>query len=75
MMAKEMKRDSTNGVLVTSVQSGGPAGDALPPVASDDVIVEVAGKPVGNVAEFEPSRRNDGRYHRAQARPDHLRTQ
>jgi len=52
MMAKEMKRDSTNGVLVTSVQSGGPAGDALPPVASDDVIVEVAGKPVGNVAEF-----------------------
>ena len=52
MMAKEMKRESTDGVLVTSVQSGGPAGDALPPVASDDVIVEVAGKPVRNVAEF-----------------------
>lgn len=52
MMAKEMKRDSTDGVLVTSVQSGGPAGDALPPVASDDVIVEVAGKPVNNVGEF-----------------------
>ena len=52
MMAREMKRESTDGVLVTSVRSGGPAGDARPPVMRDDIIVEVAGTPVKNVAEF-----------------------
>lgn len=52
MMAKEMKRENTDGVLVTSVQSGGPAGDALPPLSQGDVIVEVGGKPVKDVAAF-----------------------
>lgn len=52
MMAKEMKRENTDGVLVTSVQSGGPAGDALPPVSEGDVLVEVGGKPVKDVAAF-----------------------
>ncbi len=52
VMAREKKRSSTDGVLVTSVQNGGPAGDARPPINSDDVLVEVNGKPVRNVAEL-----------------------
>ncbi|MFA7691542.1 MAG: PDZ domain-containing protein [Candidatus Hydrogenedentes bacterium] len=52
MMAKEMKRDNTEGVLVTSVQSGGPAGDAVPPISRDDVIVEIEGQAIKNVADF-----------------------
>ncbi len=52
MMAREMKRDNTDGVLVTSVRSGGTDGDARPPISSDDVIVEVDGKPVKSVRDF-----------------------
>ena len=52
VMAKERKRASTEGVLVTSVQSGGPAGDARPEIAADDIIVEVDGKPIANVQAF-----------------------
>ncbi len=48
MQAKEMKRDNTDGVLVTSVRPGGPAGSAKPAVARGDVIVAVGGKPVEN---------------------------
>jgi serine protease Do len=49
MMAQEMKRPNREGVLVTSVRTGGPAGDAKPVINSRDVIVEVAGKPVRDV--------------------------
>jgi len=49
--AKELHR-GTEGVLVTSVRSGGPADSAEPALAQDDVIVEVAGKPVPGVAEL-----------------------
>ncbi|HOH28436.1 MAG TPA: PDZ domain-containing protein, partial [Candidatus Hydrogenedentes bacterium] len=52
VMAQERKRKTTEGVLVTSVQSGGPAGDARPDIAADDIIVEVNGKPVTNVETF-----------------------
>lgn len=52
MVAKEMKRESTDGVLVTSVRSGGPSGDARPAIAWDDIIVEIDGRPVKNVAAF-----------------------
>ncbi len=52
MMAKEMKRDSKDGVLITSVRPGGPAGDAKPDVKATDVIVSMNGKPVRNVAEL-----------------------
>ncbi len=52
MLAKEMKRENTDGVLITSVRPGGPAGDAKPDMRSRDVIVSVNGKPVKNVEEL-----------------------
>ncbi len=52
LAAREMKRESQDGVLVTSVRPGGPAGEAKPSFAVRDVIVEVAGTPVKNVADL-----------------------
>jgi len=49
LAAKEMKRQSLDGVLVTSVRPGGPAGEAKPSLDTKDVIVEVNGKPIKNV--------------------------
>ncbi len=50
--AKEMKRADPAGVLIESVRPGGPCGDAKPRISPDDVIVEVAGKPVANLHDF-----------------------
>ena len=52
MMAREMKRDSTDGVLVTSVRPGGSSGEAKPAMLAQDVIVEVGGKPVRSVRDL-----------------------
>lgn len=52
MMAKELKRDSTDGVLVTSVRPGGPAGDAKPVIMPKDVLVEVGGERIRGVADL-----------------------
>ncbi len=52
MMAREMKRDGTDGVLVTSVRPGGSSGEAKPALQAQDVIVEVGGKPVHGVREL-----------------------
>ncbi len=52
MMAREMKRDSTDGVLITSVRPGGASGEAKPALAAQDVILEVAGKPVKSVRDL-----------------------
>lgn len=52
MLAKEMKRDSTDGVLVTSVSAGGPAGGAKPVINENDVIVAVGSQPVRNVEDL-----------------------
>ncbi len=52
MMAREMKRDSTDGVLVTSVRPGGSSGEAKPALEAQDVIVEVGGKPVRSVRDL-----------------------
>lgn len=46
VMAKEMKRPNQDGVLVTSIRPGGPAGDAKPGIWPKDVLVEVDGKPI-----------------------------
>ncbi|HOE67901.1 MAG TPA: PDZ domain-containing protein [Candidatus Hydrogenedentes bacterium] len=51
-LALEMKRDNTNGVLVTSVRPGGPAGEAKPQIQGKDVIVEAAGKAVDKVSDL-----------------------
>jgi serine protease Do len=52
LVAREMKRDSRDGVLVTSVRPGGPAGEAKPSLMSRDVIVEVNDKPVKSVEDL-----------------------
>lgn len=49
-IAKELKRETTDGVLVTSVRPGGPAGAAKPQIQANDVIVSIGGEPVVNVA-------------------------
>lgn len=47
--AKEMQRDNTDGVYVTTMGPGGPAGEAKPPISSGDVIVSVNGEHVVDV--------------------------
>ncbi len=50
--AKEMKRPNQDGVLVTSVRPGGPAGEAKPAINPDSIIVEVGGKPVKSLHDL-----------------------
>ena len=58
LTAKEMKRTNQNGVLVTSVRPGGPAGEAKPAFEAKDVLVEANRTPVNNVeALIELTRR------------------
>ncbi len=49
LLARELKRSSTDGVLVTSVRPGGPAGEAKPSLGPGNVLLEVNGKPVNSV--------------------------
>lgn len=53
LAAREMKLKSRDGVIVTSVRPGGPGNDAKPPVEATDVLVEINGAPVRNVAEMQ----------------------
>jgi serine protease Do len=50
--AKRMKRDSTDGVWVSTVRPGGPCLAAKPPIRPGDVIVAVNDKPVANVEQL-----------------------
>ena len=50
LTAREMKRTNQEGVLVTSVRPGGPSGEAKPALDSHDVLTEVNGWPVKDVA-------------------------
>jgi serine protease Do len=52
LLAREMKRDTLDGVLVTSVRPGGPAGEAKPSFEPRDVLVEVNGAPVNNAQDL-----------------------
>jgi serine protease Do len=52
MAAKELKIDSQDGVLVTSVRPGGPCGDAKPEIIDKDIIVEVNGKKMRRVEDL-----------------------
>ena len=52
LLAKEMKRPGMDGVLVTSVRPGGPAGEAKPALERGDVLVEVNGRPVKSVEDL-----------------------
>src|SRR6185295_11284424 len=53
LTAKEMKRTNTLGVLVTSVRPGGPAGEAKPALDARDVLTEVNGERIKNVAALD----------------------
>lgn len=50
--ALEQLRDSRDGVWISTVRPGGPADRAEPALQSGDALVEVAGRPVRNVAEL-----------------------
>lgn len=49
-MARERRLDSTEGVLVGSTRSGGPAQLAEPPLSAEDVIKSIAGEPVRDLS-------------------------
>jgi len=52
MSALEIKRKSTDGVMLTSVRTGGPAAAAEPELSSRDVLVAVDNRPVKNLADL-----------------------
>ncbi|HTZ18449.1 MAG TPA: PDZ domain-containing protein [Dissulfurispiraceae bacterium] len=47
--ATEMKRPDQQGVLVTSIRPGGPAGNAKPQLAQNDVIISVEETKIANI--------------------------
>lgn len=53
LLAKEMKRPNLDGVIVTSVRPGGPAGEAKPSFEPRDILIEVNGTPVKNTKDLE----------------------
>lgn len=57
LMQREMKRDNADGVLVVTVRPGGPAGEAKPALDYRDVIVDVGGTPIKNLADLEAATR------------------
>ncbi len=52
-MAKELKRETTDGVLITSVRPGGPAGSSKPQIKRNDVLVSVAGETITDIASLQ----------------------
>jgi serine protease Do len=53
-----MKRTNLDGVLITSVRPGGPAGESKPSIEPDDTLVEINQKPVKSVEDLiEQSRK------------------
>ena len=52
LAAKELKRETREGVLVNGVRPGGPCDEAKPKIVEGDIITEVAGKPVRNLEEL-----------------------
>ncbi|MCX7919916.1 MAG: PDZ domain-containing protein [bacterium] len=52
LMQKQLKRDSRNGVCITSLRAGGPCDEAKPKLNEQDVIVAVNDQPVNTVQEL-----------------------
>jgi serine protease Do len=57
LLAREMKRPNLDGVLVTSVRPGGPAGEAKPSIEAHDVLVQINGTSVKSVEDLEEQTR------------------
>ncbi|MGB3340489.1 MAG: PDZ domain-containing protein [bacterium] len=53
LASKEMKRDDQDGVLVTSVQPGGPCGEAKPALIGNEVIVKIGNFTVKNIEDMK----------------------
>jgi serine protease Do len=51
--ARDMGRAGTDGVRVLNLRPGGPADQSKPPLARNDVIVEIDGRPVRSISELE----------------------
>jgi serine protease Do len=51
--ARELVRSSTEGVRIVSLRSSGPADQAKPPLRPNDIIVQLDGHPVKDVAALE----------------------
>ncbi|MCP4644174.1 MAG: PDZ domain-containing protein [bacterium] len=52
LMAKSLKRDTTDGVLLTSLRPGGPADDAKPSVQRRDILIQANDTPITCVADM-----------------------
>jgi len=52
LMARELKRPNSDGVLVTSVRPGGPAGAAKPDFQPQDVMVQVNDQPIKSLRDL-----------------------
>lgn len=52
LAARDLKRASATGALVTTIRAGGPSGAARPMLEPRDVITTVNGKPVNTVADL-----------------------
>lgn len=50
--AKELRRDTRDGVRIRGVRPGGPAADGRPALEQNDVIVEVDGRAVKDLEDF-----------------------
>jgi len=50
--AIELGRNNTEGVVITSVSPGGPAGEAKPSLKKKDVIVEINGKKIKDLSDI-----------------------
>ena len=61
MMALERHRKATTGVLVDSIRGGSGAATAKLPLQSEDVILQVEGQVVDNVAALGTNHREDRR--------------
>jgi serine protease Do len=52
MMAKELKRPDQNGVFVSSLRPGGPAGDAKPGLMRGDIITQVGDTAIHSIKDL-----------------------
>ncbi|HID32013.1 MAG TPA: PDZ domain-containing protein [bacterium (Candidatus Stahlbacteria)] len=53
LLARELKRQDTIGVLVTSIRPGGPVAEAKPSLAVMDVITMVGGEKIKDVSDLK----------------------
>jgi serine protease Do len=52
VLAQELKRPTRDGVLVTSVRPGGPAGEAKPPMQAQDTMIRVNDEPIKSLQDL-----------------------